>query len=216
LLPKTSNYDSRNYHWLAVVGRLKPGVTRAQAAAELDVLAQRFAVAHAESEKDGGFRFETAGMLAPRDKSAVMIFLGALTVVVLLVLCIACANVANLLLAQASGRQREMALRLAVGATRGQLIRQMLTESVVLALGGGLLGVVLSLRATRALSTFRPPAPVPLDLSVNVDWRVLLYTFAVSVGSGLLFGLAPAWAASRTILTSALKGEDILASPGRR
>jgi len=216
LLPKTSNYESYDYHWLAVAGRLKPGVTRAQAAAELQVLAQRFAQAHAESEKDGGFRFETAGTLSPRDREAVMIFLGALTVVVLLVLCIACANVANLLLAQVSGRQREMAVRLAVGATRGQLMRQLLTESVVLALGGGLLGVVLSLWATRALSTFQTPAPVPLDLSLRVDWRVLLYTFAVSAGSGLLFGLAPAWAASRTILSSALKGEDMLARPGRR
>jgi len=215
LLPKTSNYESRDYHWLAVVGRLGPGVTRAQAAAELGVLAQRFAQAHAESEKDGGFRFETAGSLSPRDKAAVMVFLGALTVVVLLVLCIACANVANLLLAQASGRQREMAVRLAVGATRGQLMRQLLTESVMLAIGGGLFGVVLSLWATRALSTFQTPAPVPLDLSLNVDWRVLLYTFAVSVGSGLLFGWAPAWAASRTILSSALKGEDLLARPGR-
>jgi putative ABC transport system permease protein len=216
LLPKTSNYDSRNYHWLAVIGRIRPGVTRGQAAAELDVMAQRFAQAHAESEKDGGFRFETAGTLSPRDKAAVMIFLAALTVVVFLVLCIACANVANLLLAQASGRQREMAVRLALGATRGQLMRQMLTESVALAMGGGLVGVVLSLWATRALSTFQTPAPVPLDLSLHVDWRVLLYTFGVSVGSGLLFGLAPAWAASRIILTRALKGEDILARPGRR
>lgn len=216
LLPKTSNYESRDYHWLAVAGRLRPGVTRAQAAAELGVLAQRFAEAHAESEKDGGFRFETAGTLSPRDKAAVMTFLGALTVVVLVVLCIACANVANLLLAQASGRQREMAVRLAVGATRGQLMRQMLTESVMLAVGGGLVGVALSLWATRALSTFQTPAPVPLDLSLNVDWRVLLFTFAVSVGSGLLFGLAPAWAVSRTILSSALKGEDLLARPGRR
>jgi predicted permease len=216
LLPKTSNYDSRNYHWLALMGRLKPGVTRTQTTAELDVLSHRFALAHAGSEKDGGFRFETAGTLSPHDKSAVMIFLGALTVVVLLVLCIACANVANLLLAQASGRQREMAVRLAVGARRGQLMRHMLTESVMLATGGGLFGMMLSLWATRALSTFRPPAPVPLDLSVSIDWRVLLYTFGVSVGSGLLFGLAPAWAASRIILTSALKGEDILARPGRR
>jgi predicted permease len=214
LLPKTSNYESRDYHWLAVAGRLRPGVTRAQAAAELSVLAQRFAEAHAKSEKDGGFRFETAGTLAPRDRAAVMTFLGALTVVVLLVLCIACANVANLLLAQASGRQREMAVRLAVGATPGQLMRQMLAESIMLAVGGGLLGVALSLWATWALSTFQTPAPVPLDLSLHVDWRVLLYTFAVSVGSGLLFGLAPGWAASRTILSSALKGEDMLARPG--
>ncbi|MGA2098577.1 MAG: ABC transporter permease [Candidatus Acidiferrum sp.] len=216
LLPKTSNYDSRNYHWLAVVGRMKPGVSEAQVAAELNVFAKRMGEAHPETEKDGGFRFETAGTLSPRDKPMVMIFLGGLTVVVLLVLCIACANVANLLLAQASGRQREMAVRMALGASRAQLMRQMFMESVLLALGGGLLGVVLSLWATRALSTFRPPAPVPLDFGVNVDWRVLLYTLAVSVGSGLLFGLAPAWAASRTILTSALKGEDMLARPGRR
>jgi len=216
LLPKTSNYVSRNYHWLAVVGRLSPGVTEKQVAAELNVFAQRMAEAHPDTEKESGFRFETAGTLSGRDKPVVMIFLGGLTVVVLLVLGIACANVANLLLAQASGRQREMAVRLALGASRAQLMRQMFTESLVLAIGGGLLGVMLSLWATRALSAFRPPAPVPLDLGVSVDWRVLLYTFAVSVGSGLLFGLAPAWAASRTILTSALKGEDTLARPGRR
>jgi predicted permease len=146
----------------------------------------------------------------------VMMVLGALTVVVFLVLCIACANVANLLLAQASARQREMAVRLALGASRRQLLRQLLTESVVLAFGGGLLGVALSLWATQALSGFTTPAPVPLDISISVDWRVLLYTFALSVGSGLLFGLAPAWAASRIILSNALKGEDVLARPGRR
>src|SRR5277367_76114 len=216
LLPKTSNYVSRNYHWLAVVGRLSPGVTEKQVAAELNVFAQRMAEAHPDTEKESGFRFETAGTLSGRDKPVVMIFLGGLTVVVLLVLGIACANVANLLLAQASGRQREMAVRLALGASRAQLMRQMFTESLLLALGGGLLGMVLALWATAGLSAFRTPAPVPLDLSLSVDWRVLLYTFGVSVGSGLLFGLAPAWAASRIILTRALKGEDILARAGRR
>jgi predicted permease len=216
LVPHTTNFESRNYNWLAVAGRLKPGVTRAQAAAELDVIARRVAKAYPEAEKDRGFRFETAGSLPPRDRPFVMMFLAALTVVVLLVLCIACANVANLLLAQASGRQREMAVRLAIGATRGQLLRQMLTESVLLALGGGLFGVALSLWATSALSALRLPAPVPLDLSVSVDWRTVLYTFALSVGTALLFGLAPAWAASRPILANALKGEDSLARSGSR
>ena len=216
LAPSVPSRDSRASHWLAVIGRLSPGVSRTQAAAELRTLAQRLAVAYPESDKGGGFRFEQAGSLPPRDKSTVLMFLSALMVVVLLVLSIACANVANLMLAQASGRQKEMAVRLALGATRGQLLRQMLAESVLLALGGGLFGVGLSLWATQALSAFRLPAPVPLDLSVTVDWRVLLYTFALSVATGLLFGLAPAWAASRPILSRALKGEDALARPGRR
>jgi predicted permease len=215
LLPHTSNRISRDYHWIAAVARLKSGVTSAQAAAELNVLARRLAQAHPEAEKDGGFRFERAGSLPPRDRYAFLMFLAALSVVALLVLAIACANVANLLLAQASSRQREMAVRLALGATRGRVLRQMLTESLLLALAGGMVGLALSLWAAQALSAFRIPAPVPLDLHVSVDWRVLLYTFGLSAGTGLLFGIAPAWAAARPILASALKGEDILARPGR-
>jgi predicted permease len=132
------------------------------------------------------------------------------------VLCIACANVANLLLAQTAGRQREMAVRVAVGATRIRILRQMILESMLLSLAGGVLGVLLSLWATQALSAFRIPAPIPLDLTLTVDWRVLAYTFALSVGAGLFFGIAPAWAASRPKLTNALKGEDPLARPGSR
>lgn len=216
LLPHTSNFDSRNYNWLAVAGRLRPGVTRTQAAAELNVIARRLAQAYPDAEKDRGFRFEQAGSLPPKERSFVMMFLATLTVVALLVLCIACANVANLLLAQASGRQREMAVRRALGATRGQLLRQMLTESVMLALGGGLLGVAFSLWATFAISALPLPVPVPLDLRVGVDWRTLLYRFALSVGTGLLLGLAPAAAATRPILANALKGEDSLARLGSR
>ena len=215
LLPNTSNYQSRAYHWITAAGRLRPGVTRSQAVAELDVIARHLGRTYPASEKDGGFRFEPAGSLPPRDRNAVVMFLAALTVVVLLVLAIACANVANLLLAQAAGRQREIAVRLALGASRGHLMRQTLTESVLLALAGGLLGVALSLWATQALSAFRFPAPVPLDLNVIVDWRVLLYTFALSAGAGLVFGIAPAWAAARPILANALKGEDVLGRPGR-
>ena len=208
---------ARDYHWIAVVGRLAPGTTSAQASAELATIAQRLAKTYPDTDKGNGFLFDQAGSLPPgRDHNAILLFFASLLVVVLLVLGIACANVANLLLAQAATRQREMAVRIALGATRGQLLRQMLLESTMLALGGGLLGTLLSLWATSALSAFHIPAPVPLDVSVSVDWRVLLYTFVLSVGAGLLCGLIPSWIASRPMLTSALKGEDALVRPGRR
>jgi predicted permease len=216
LAPSIPSRNARDQHWLAVIARLNPGVSRTQAAAELETLAQRFATVYPQTDKGGGFLFDQAGSLPIRDRSTVLLFLGTLSVVVLLVLCIAGANVANLLLAQAAGRLREMAVRIALGATPGHLQRLMLLESVLLALVGGLVGFVLSLFATQPLSAFRLPAPVPLDLSVPVDWRVLLYTFALSIASGILFGLPPAWAASRPILSSALKGEDALVRPGRR
>ena len=208
--------EARDYHWIAVIGRLAPGATRQQASAELATLAQRLARAYPATDKGEGFLLEQAGSLPPRDRQTVLLFFAALFVVVLLVLAIACANVVNLLLANAAARQREMAIRIALGATRRQLVGQMLLESLLLSLGGGLLGAALSLWATSALSAFHIPAPVPLDVTVSVDWRVLLYTFLLSIGTGLLFGIIPAWIASRPIVSSALKGEDALARPGRR
>lgn len=216
LMPKLPERNSRHASWLMVTARIKDGVSREEAQAELTGLGARIAQLYPKNDEGLGFHVELAGTMMPNLKKGVMLFLGALSVVVLLVLCIACANVANLLLAQASARQKEMAVRLALGATRGQLIRQMLAESTMLALGGGLFGLVLSLWSTQALSSFKLPIPLPLDLRVGVDAKVLLYTFLLSVGTGLLFGLAPALAASRPILASALKGEDVLARPGRR
>lgn len=216
LAPNVPSRAARDYHWLAVIGRLRPSVSREQAAAELAALAQRFATAYPASDKGNGFLFERAGSLPPRERSTVITFLVALSIVVLLVLCIAGANVANLLLAQAASRHREMAVRLTLGATRGVLRRLILAESVVLALCGGFFGLALSLWSTKALSAFHFPAPVPLDLSIRVDWRVMLYAFVLSVGAGILFGLAPAWAASRPNVAAALKGEGALSRSGRR
>jgi predicted permease len=216
LAPALSHQNSRDVNWLAVVARLKPGVTRTQAAAELKTLANRLAQVYPTTDEGGGFVFEQAGSLPPRERGTVLIFLAALSVVVLLVLSIAGANVANLLFAQAASRQRDMAVRLALGATRRRLQRQMLVESVLLGLGGGMLGVLLSLWSTRVLSAIHLPAPVPLDLSIGVDWRVLCYVFVLSVLSGILLGIAPAWAASQPLLSNALKGEDALARAGRR
>jgi predicted permease len=209
-------WQGRENHWLAVIGRLNAGTTQTQAANELKTLAQNFAKAYPATDKGLGFYTDRAGALPPREKSMTLLFLAALSIVVLLVLAIACANVVNLLLANAATRQREMAVRIALGATRRLLLRQMLLESIILALGGGLVGTALSLWATSALAVFHIPAPVPIDTSLSVDWRVLLYTFILSVGTGLFFGLIPALIASRPILTSALKGEDALARPGRR
>ncbi len=216
LNPTEPPREARDYHWLEVIARMASGVTGQQADAELRTMAARFATAYPATDKGNGFQYEQAGSLPPRFRGTVLTFLVALSIVVLLVLCIAGANVANLLLAQAAERSKEMAVRLTLGATRGALQRLMLMESVILALGGGLFGFALSLWATQALSAFHLPAPVPLDLNLHVDWRVLLYTFALSVGAGLLLGLAPAWAASHPILSSALKGEGGMAQPGRR
>ncbi|HTH52349.1 MAG TPA: ABC transporter permease [Edaphobacter sp.] len=208
--------ESRTTQWLRIAARLKPGISQAQAQQELNVIAERLDQAHPETDKNTGFHIERAGALPARDKQTLVLFLVALAGVALLVLLIACANVANLLLAQGAQRQREMAVRLALGATRAQLLRHLLIESLVLALAGGVLGVLLSVWATYALSSFRLPVPVAIDLSVQIDWRVLLYSFALSLFAGFICGFLPAWTASRPVMPNALKGEEALARPGRR
>lgn len=216
LVPNLPATGARDYHWLAVVARMRPEITRAQAGAEMGTLAARFSQSFPATDQGERFEIEQAGGLPARERTSVLIFLSALLLVVLLLLAIAAANVANLLFAQAANRQRDMAVRLALGATRARLQRQMLMESTLMATAGGVLGVLLSLWATHGLSALRLPAPVPLDLRVGVDWRVLLYSFVLSVVSGVLLGIGPAWAASRPQVSRALKGEEALARPGRR
>ena len=166
LMPKMGD-RSRSNTWLEVAGRLAPGVASVQAAAELNAIGQRLAQSYPETEKDRGFQLGGAGSLPPDQKAGLIGLLVALSVVALLVLCIACANVANLLLAQAFSRQREMAVRLSLGARRSQLMRQMLVENTVLALGGGIFGFILCLWCTAALSAFHLPIPLPIDLTAS-------------------------------------------------
>jgi len=209
-------HDSREYHWLAVIGRVRPGATRKDVAAQLDTIADRLAASYPATDKGNRFVFQQAGSLPPRDRSDALLFLSALGIVVLLLLAIAGFNVANLLFAQALNRQREMAVRLALGATRGRLLRLVLMESLLLGLGGGVLGGLLSLWATGALSSVPVPAPIPLNLRVSVDGRTLAFTFLLSVACGLALGLAPAWAASRPRIANALKGDAGFMGAGRR
>ena len=144
-----------------MIARLKPGVSRNQATAELDAMAKRFAIAYPKEDEGLGFHTELSGGLLPSQRTAFALFLTGLTVVALLVLCIASSNVANLLLVRAAARHREMAVRIALGATRFQLIRPLLLESTLLALGGGVFGVTLSLAGLRGLTAFRLPSTGP-------------------------------------------------------
>ena len=144
MLKGHSELTDRTSQWLLALGRLRDGVSSKQALAETDVIAKRIATQFPDSHKDRTFHIEVAGQLNPAFRGMVVIFFSLLMSVTMLVLLTACANVANLLLARASARRKEIATRLAIGAGRGRLLRQLLTESVLLALAGGVGGYVLA------------------------------------------------------------------------
>jgi predicted permease len=206
----------RNGESVNVIARLGRGVSLAKGQAELDTMAQRLAVEFPKERQGQGFHIEKAGTLPAAAMEQIGAFMAGVMAVALLVLSIAGSNVANLLLSRAMARHREMAVRIALGATRWQLMRPMLLESVLLSLGGGVFGVGVSLLAMRALLVFHVPVDLPIDLVLNVDRRVILYAFLLSVGTGMLCGFGPAFAATRPSVPNALKGESALERPGRR
>jgi macrolide transport system ATP-binding/permease protein len=188
-----------------IMGRLKPGVTIAQAQAEMSTLAANFQQEYPAAEK--GVRIFVAPVWEAHYgvQDFLRSVLGFLMFVAALVLLIACANVANLLLARATSREREIAIRAALGAGRARLIRQMLIESLLLAAAGGLGGIFLALSGTNLLTCFLPPAHLPIGLPLGVDGAVLSFTLILSAVTGIVFGLAPAWRGSRTDLNQSLK-----------
>jgi putative ABC transport system permease protein len=204
-------------HYFQVTGRLKPGVTVKQAQARLALAANEYKQKYPNVlQKDNGFSVELLRDEIVRDvQSTLWILLGAVSFVLL----IACANVANLLLVRATGRRREIAIRAAIGAGRGRIIRQLLTESVLLSLAGGIVGLVLGMigiRALLALNTAGLPRIGEDGSIVSLDWRVLAFTIAVSIGTGILFGLIPALQASRADLSGTLKESSSRAGTGFR
>jgi macrolide transport system ATP-binding/permease protein len=197
----------RGSQWLSAVGRLRDGASERTAASELDVIGKRLRTAYPATNQDRGFHVERAGQLNPGIRRTIMVFFALLLVVSVLVLCTACANVANLLLARASARQKEIATRLAIGAGRGRLVRQLLTESLMLALIGGIAGYAIARAGAAAIGRVRAPLSLPIDFSISLDYRVMLFSAGLAALTGVIFGLAPALRATRPNLTTGLKGE---------
>jgi putative ABC transport system permease protein len=198
--PDQINHD---FHWLLVLARLKPGVTIAQANADMESVTKHIAEAYPKSNQGWGATVEPLqdDFLDPDTIRALWMLLGAVGFVLL----IACANVANLLLARGTARQREVAVRGALGASRGQLFTQFLTESVALAAFGGVLGVALAWAFLKLILAIMPPFTLPSEAEIRLSIPVLLFTLAATMLSGILFGCAPAFQATRLNLTDALK-----------
>ncbi len=199
----------RDSHWMNVIGRLKPGVSVEQASAEFDTVAARLNQAYPNmraattkaqvlTETDG--RWEDMGTVFKSASAIAMAIVG-------LILLIACANVANLMLARAAGRRKEIGIRLALGANRARLVRQLLTESMLLSIVGGGLGLLLAFWVTKLMEGFIPVLEYNIVSNFfALDSRALVFTLIVSLGTGLIFGLAPAWHSSNPELVPVLKG----------
>jgi predicted permease len=198
--------NRRDNQWLMLDARLKPGVTRAQALVLVNVVKKRLDDTWRKDDKTHEkITLQAAGGLIAGSATPAFTLMAVLMIVVGLVLLVACANVANLLLARATGRQKEIAIRLAIGAGRRQLVRQLLIESFLLALAGAAAGFLLAAVAARAISSFKLPLPFPIAFDFNVNWRVALFTLGLSVITALVFGLVPALRASRPDLVGSLK-----------
>jgi len=186
-------FDDRGAWNISVIGRLKPDVSPAQAEADLNTIAAELAREYPVENSGLAFRLAKPGLMGNTIGSPAKAFTLGVLLLAALVLLAACANLASLLTARTTGRQRELAIRLAIGAGRGRLIRQMLTEALMLSIAGGAMGFVLAWSLSGALSSWHAPLDFPVQLNVDPDWRVLCFACATSILAGILFASIPAW-----------------------
>ena len=213
-IPKRSP-EQRRMHYLQVIGRLRPGVSVDQARAEMGVLAERIARIAPETNQGWGTTIEPLhqAMVGPELRVTSLVLAG----VVGFVLLMACANIANLLLARGAGRTREIAVRASLGGSRARIMGQLLTESILLSILGGAAGLALAWLIVSASPALLPPGTLPAALTLSLDGRVLGFAALLTLATGLLFGLAPAFQAARIPLAEALRagGRAATGSAGR-
>ena len=205
---------TRDFHWFGAWAKLKPGISIEQATTRMDALAARIAHDFPKSNKGWGVGIDSfkSVLVADELKQSLYMLMGAVGMVLL----IACANLANLTLARGSAREHEVAIRAAIGAGRGRLVRQFLTESLIISIGGGALGVGVAYAGLAALKANIPSNILPPSTHVEMDGRVLLFILVLSVATGLIFGLVPAMKASRPDLTDSIRQAGHGTSGGRR
>jgi putative ABC transport system permease protein len=199
--------ENRRRYWLRAIGRLRAGVDAQAARAELGVIAQSLNSTWRRDDENRSFYLERAGQIEPRLRRMAQTLFSVSLGLTVLVLATACANVASLLLGRASGRRTEIATRMALGASRPRLLWQLLTESLLLGLLGGLGGVVIAAYVSSLFGFLRTPLGWPLDLSISLDYRVLLFCIGLSLLTGVSFGLVPALRSTRADLIGDLKAE---------
>ncbi|OLC81490.1 MAG: hypothetical protein AUH72_09290 [Acidobacteria bacterium 13_1_40CM_4_65_8] len=214
----TTRLERRGDRWMFLRGRLKPGKTIEAARANLELLVSRLGDTYPATNKGRHVLLKATSDVHfhPAADPTVVPIAAGLMFVVGLVLLIACANVASMLLARASGRQKEIGVRLALGASRGRLVRQLVTESIVMACLGAAAGTLLAWWATSALAAIQLPLTVPLTFDLRIDGRVLLFTLVATLFAGLIAGLAPALQASKPSLVADLRGEQVGSRLGSR
>ena len=209
---RSTLFTSRGATWLFMGGRLKDGTTIEQANAELGAIGAALRQEYRETNQDMSFRAAPIAVV-PGMTGMMAGFIGLLMGIVTLLLLIACVNLAGMLLARGAARTREMAVRLAIGAGPARVVRQLLTETAVLFVVGGISGLLLSRWLTGLLLALLPQLPVPLSVEIRTDWRVVLFTVVMSIIAAVLCGLAPALQARRTSVVTALKTDAL---DGRR